>query len=256
MKVIYPDLTIAAEADGEDANYPASNLADEHPKDLWKGTGNSHVVKITAGAGSNAITVFNTNAASISVAVKLGESAEWATGTEWAGGAEWYSSEETPSGTYDLDPAGVGSFWAEYTAIDAPHIIELTMTAAAGTVLQAGVARAGTVNTFRDPSYGIKEGLKDYSVVKILNNGALLIVDRDIVSTFNLRLNLLSDTDFYMFMRSIMKQNGSHPLPWRIVHNKLTNAEWIVYASCLQMPEGEHVYLTNKPLIIPLTEVV
>ncbi|MBW2606147.1 MAG: hypothetical protein JRD05_00780 [Deltaproteobacteria bacterium] len=250
MKVIYPDRSITATADKENANYPAANVLDEHPKKLYKSTDNTAVLEVTTGAGSNGFAVFNTNAASVSAIVKKGEPTEWASGTEWVSGTEWRTAEDpSPATIYDLNPGSVGAMWGEYTQIDVPHIIELTFTAAAGTILECGVVVPGTVNTFDDPRYGVKEGLRDYSISKELNNGAFYYRKRDVVRIFNFDLIEDGDTDFYTFMHSIVQLVGPGPLAWRILHSGMTNWEWVVYARNDSMPAGDHGFSRDSSLI-------
>ena len=56
MKVIYPDNIASISADEEDANYPVSNLQNNHPKKVWKGTSRDAVITaIVQGGGALAV---------------------------------------------------------------------------------------------------------------------------------------------------------------------------------------------------------
>jgi len=256
MKILYPERQLTVAADAENANFPDDNLLDDHPKQLWKGTGNSHTIEFTTGAGSEVCALFNTNASSITVSVRLGNKTEWESGTAWESGTSWYTTEPSPSTLYDLNAEGVGRLWAEYTAIDAPHIIELVLTAAAGTVLEAGCFKSGDLNTFDDPLHGVNEGLRDFSVKKQLNSGGWYIRKKDVVRDFDFIIYPDRDSDFYTFMHSIVQLVGPGPLAWRLIHQGLTDWEWVVYGMMETMPQGNHSNPTKSKISVSITEVV
>jgi len=200
--------------------------------------------------------LYNTNATQVIATVRLGQDAQWDSGTAWASSAQWYAGESGTTTTYDLDPSGVGSMWGDYTKVGADHIIQLDLVCASGTVLQAGVVVGGPVNTFNDPKYGIREGLADFSIVKELNNGAIYTRKRDTVRTFSWSILDDRDPDFYTFFRTIGQRIGPDPLGWRLVHINFTDWNWVVYCRFDNMPSGVHSHITQSDIDANLIEVV
>lgn len=257
MKLIYPNNAYGFTADEEAGSYPATYANDEHPKKVWKGSSVDATLTITVDTdGGDAVAFFNTNASSVTVTVRLGTSSAWASGTAWATGNAWYVNSEEPTAKYELDPGGVGSGWADYTAIGGAHIIDLAFTAATGLTVQCGVVVAGNAVVFEDPMYGITEGLVDYSIVKELNNGATYTRKRDVVRTFGFTIWEERESDFYTLMQSVMTLLGPGPVAWRIVHSGSTAWDWVVYARAQTMPQGTHVDSISTPIDISLIEVV
>lgn len=122
-------------------------------------------------------------------------------------------------------------------------------------VPECGVIRAGQVNTFPDPAYGIKEGLKDYSIVKELNNGGVYVRKRNLVKTFSGQITVERDRTFYDFMRNIIQINGPTPLFWWVSSN-LTNQDWTIYGRYTQPPDGSHSYYKHSEISFTIEEVV
>lgn len=257
MKVIYPDLTVSIAADEEDSDWPVSNTQDDYPGNVWKATSRTAELTIVAGAGANAVAVFNTNATSVTMISKTGNEVAWRDGTEWRNPVTvmWREYDASTYSVYDLTTSGVGAFWAEYTDPEIQHTVYLSFVSPSGTVVQAGVVRVGTVNSFRDPKYGLKEGLIDYSIVKELNNGARYYRKRNIVRTFSGQLLEDRDVDFYKFMLDIAQTVGPAPLAWRVSTNK-TNWEWVVYAALDGMPGGSHDYPSDSLIDFSLIEMI
>ena len=88
MKVLYPNLATAAALDFENANFPASNVLDEHPKRLAKGTQSSVILSISVSSGCNTVALFNTNADTVSVETRNGSTVEWESDVSW-GESAW-----------------------------------------------------------------------------------------------------------------------------------------------------------------------
>lgn len=255
MKVIYPDNVIAIWADEANANFPAVNLTDNHPKKVWKATSRDAVVTVAVSSGS-ALGLVNTNASTVTVASHEAQTAVWGGGVNWGETVEWWSSTVASfTNTYDLDENDVGRLWSEYTENTAPHWIDITLTAPVGATLYAGTIQAGTLNTFNDPAYGVTEGLRDYSVYKELNNGAFYYLQRDMVRTFEFDFLDDRDSDFYIFMHTISQQVGLDPMMWLISKN-LANWEWVVFARFASLPAGSHLHKTLTRINVKLTEVL
>lgn len=255
MKCIYPDRITAISADEEDASYPVSNLQDEHPKKVWKGTSRDAVITAVASAGG-ALALIATNATSVSLAISSGQTINWASGVTWQSDVSWDSSGDDDVSEVALLPGdSSGCAWFDFAARTSSFSVTLTLTAQAGEIIQAGVLRIGTCNSFDDPAYGLKEGLQDYSIVKELNNGATYIRKRDVVRTFQGRITEDRDTDFYTFLLDVAKKVGPTPLAWRLVHN-ITDSEWIVFARFRVMPIGSHDRPLHSRINFDLLEVL
>jgi len=250
MKVIYPDYISSVTADEEDANYLAVNLQDDHPKKVWKGTSRDAVVTIVASAGG-ALAIIATNATSVTIVLSVGQSISWDTGISWNTSGDDDTTETTLL-TGDTD----GVIWSDFdTARTSNFTATITLTADAGEIIQAGVIRCGTANIYADPSPGVREGLRDYSIVKELNNGATYFRKRDVVRDFEFSIIEDRDVDFYEFMIDVSKAAGPEPLAWRIVDGA-TDAEWIVFARFDSMPRGSHVTSIMSQIDINLLEVL
>ena len=265
MKIIYTDNITAVTGDSEHANYPASNVQTQYVKEKWVAEDTDAELLLAVSSGSG-VAVYGTNATSVTVTVSVGLGAAWAEagdgheGAEWGAtgdgheGADWVTAA-TVTTVYDLSGSDVGSLWADYTEYTGSHIVSLQFTAT-GENVEAGVVRSGTVNEFRDPHYGIREGLKDYSIIKELSNGAFYIKKRDVVRTFSFSLLEDRDADFYTFMHDIFMLYGSQPLAWRICSSKNTDWEWVVFCRADSMPSGSHGNITDSVISISLLEVV
>lgn len=181
---------------------------------------------------------------------------------------EEYSVEiaDIESTTYDL--SGIYDYYTLMT--DASELItgifheydfqtdkiNIVLTFSGGNAsVEMGVEVAGPVWTFPDPKYGLSEGLKDYSIVKELNNGAFYSRPRDIVKTFSGSIIVERDRVFYDFMHRVAKECGPSPLAW-LVSSNLTNQDWSVYAKFDGMPSGQHAYLNHSDINFNLLEVV
>ena len=257
MKVIYPSNISSVSADEENASFPAANVEDDHPKKVWKATSNDATLTVNV-AGGGAVAVFNTNASTITITIIGGMPITWlADDITWlAGDIEWYDTDPSISTElYELDASGVGSLWAEYTELEYAHSLELLFEAAAGTTIEAGVVRAGTLHDFEEPAYGgISEGLVDYSIVKELNNGAVYTRLRDVVRSFSFTLIEALDPDFWTFMLQVAQLAGPAPQAWRILEN--SDWEWVVFARLADMPHGRHFNNSYSKIAVNLREVV
>jgi len=255
VKVIYPDQVNAVSADFTNASYPVTNVEDEHPKRLWKSTQTPAILSLAMASGSDTVTLFNTNATSVTVVTRNGSSVTWETGISWESGTTWSTSTEA-STTFDLSASGVGSIWSEYTAIANVHIADFILVNSAGDAIYAGIARGGLRKNFKDPKYGIGEGLIDYSIEKQLSNGATYYRKRDVVRDFDFQILLTRDSDFYTFMLTIAQQVGPEPIAWRLSTNN-SDFEWVVFCRFnKQKPRGSHDSPKYSNINVKLIEVV
>lgn len=121
--------------------------------------------------------------------------------------------------------------------------------------VHAGVVRAGTTVEFSDPEYGLQEGLRDFSIIKELNNGAIYVRKRNVVKTYSGKIIVERDRKFYEFMREIIQLNGPMPIFWWVSTN-LTNTDWIVFAKPEGLPTGNHAYFSHSEIDFNIQEVV
>ena len=255
MRVIYPDNTLSITANEENGNYPIENVQDDYIKRVWRATSNDAVIDITASSGS-ALALFGSNATSVTVNARDG-----AEGVQWDSGAQWDSpswvTELLTSQTivFDTLPTDQSALWCDLTNYPSNFAVEIMLSSVAGSILEVGVIRIGTVRDFRDAAYGIEEGLVDYSIRKELNSGAWYYRKRDIVRTFSLSLVEDRATDFYIFMHNVALLRGQQPLAWRLSEN-VTDWQWIVYAAFEDMPIGVHSHPNHSVITIQLKEVV
>jgi len=258
MKLIYPVNIASISADEENANYPAANLMDNHPKKVWKGTSRDAIVTaVTSGGG--ALAIIATNATSITIAISSGQT--WLLDTGWALDTGWVLDTTGDSDTTEtsLLPGDIsGALWSDFAAVrTSSFTATITFTAAAGEIIQAGVILCGTLRTFVDPMRGISDGLKDYSIVKELNNGAWYIRKRDLVRMFAFSILEDRDADFYTFMLTVAKALGPSPIAWRILTKNITDSEWIVFCRFDGvMPQGLHEDNNYSQIDVRLVEVL
>lgn len=255
MKCIYPDMITAISADEENPDFPVANLLDRHPKKLWKGTSRDAVITMTVSSGG-ALAVIATNATSAILTISQGQTIEWDTGITWDSGISWDTTGNTDTSQTSLLPGTItGAVWFDFSAIrTSSFTATLTLTAAAGEIIQAGVVTCGTLNTFRDPARGIRPGLKDYSIKRELNNGSWYTRKRDVVRTFRFSTYHLDDDDLYALF-DLARAIGPDPIAWRIVHGS-SDSRWIVYAMFEDMPDGEHFMADRSQTEISLEEVL
>ena len=258
MKIIPGQKITSVTAGSADANYPAANVIDEHPKKLWKAASGVYSTTLTfeISNGSAGLAIFNTNALSISATVTDPNDIEWFTSdVDWfAADAEWSGENAFLSNElYSLDGVS-GAAWIEwpYSAISVEAVI--TLTASSETEVYAGVAVADEVYEYSCPQMGIKEGMHSYSIVRELQNGAFYRKERDIVRTFN--FNIIEDraTDFYSYMYTVSRELGYKPAAWQLAD--MDGFWWVVYARFQKMPSGSHNMPNHSAINTSLIEVL
>lgn len=256
MKILYPDLTRDAETDSENSEYPAVNVLDDHIKRRWMATDAAATLRVTAYAGADTVSLFGCNATAVTMQTSTGLNGAWATGSAWATAATWFDGDiASVPVAYELSDSGVGSLWAEYTAIAIPHIVTLSMVNSAGSPIYVGVARVGQSAEFPDPLLEPIEGLIDYSIVRELNNGAIYVKKRDIVRTFSFSVLMDRESEFYPLM-NIIKASGPQPLAWALLGGTVSEWDFVVYARVQAMPSGTYKTLDYVEVTLELTEVI
>lgn len=234
MKVIYPEKITAISASSEATNWPASNLLDKYRTNYWQSTElGTATLTVSVSGGANAVAIFNIPGVdTVQVVVK--------------DSAGVVVSEET----YDVhvidtylalvtnQPTVYDNVWAEYPYQSASHTVELTFTMVdPSDSVQAGIVRAGLAKEFRNPEFGIQEGLKDYSIVKELNNGAIYERKRNIVRTFSGSFNAKRDRDYYIF-RDFYRSIGRAPFAAQLAHG--ISQDWTIFGRFVREIGGSH----------------
>ncbi len=189
MKVIYPDKVTVISASEVNTAFPISNVQNDHVKKVWKANSNDAVINVGVSSGS-AVALFGSNATSAVVKTRIG-----GLGGQWDAAAQWHDGigDAGADGAWDVEnlttetikfdtlSTGQSALWCDYTDPGSGHTVEITLSSAAGTILEVGIIRAGTVRDFRDSEYGIREGFRDYSIQEELTNGSWYEKKRGIV---------------------------------------------------------------------------
>jgi hypothetical protein len=239
MKIIYPETQTVSgsSATSENGAFPVANLFDDKPGKLWKAADSVQVATVTVaiGASSNSIALFNTNATSATVVMKNN------------GGGTISTTVFTLAGTRTYN-----RLWLEYTTQATSHTAEIELTTTATTV-QAGVVKAGLAVDFRNPKYGISEGIIDYSTVEQLSNGAKYVDKRDIVRRFGVSILTDRATDFYN-MWDIYNAYGQTPMA-ALIAEDILDMQWCCFGT-MEGFSGSHDYLSHTPVSFSFEETV
>jgi len=214
MYCIANELQTAVASTSEDSDYPDDNLLDERPKKLFKAVSGVSPVTITLSiaAGSNIAALLYTNADSAVITIKDSGASTIETKT--------YSS---------LTSRNKKSMFCKYATESGTATAEFALTKASGQI-EAGIARAGLVDTIKDPKYDMQEGRNDLSVEKILAGGGHYYKKRDILKTFSGQIGLKRTTDaLYEYLQDIADELGPTPAVWIIDDGVLSWAN-IVWA--------------------------
>jgi hypothetical protein len=234
MILIYPEKLSSVVADTEDGSFPASYLENNKPKRYYRSAGsNIAVITATVAANSDQIALFNTNAESAAIDIESG------------------------SETFNIDltsPHSHNRLWQSYTEQVAIHTVEITLTAAAGEAVYAGVLKIGKGVSLASPTYGISEGRRDFSIVKELNNGAYYLRQKDNIRKFSLQLVEDRATDFYNFT-TVMDYYG--PTPFAVLMAEgVDNHEWAIFGHVLSPFSASHAYLSYNTISFSIEEAV
>jgi len=265
MKIIPGQKITSVTAGSSNANYPASNLTDENPKRIWKAASGvySTTLSFTLSGPSSAIALFNTNAMTITATVTDPNYFTWfASDIVWdSGDIAWVAEDASLSNElYNLDGVS-GAAWIEWPTSQIPVEAVLTLTSSSTEDVFAGVAVGDDIYEFECPQIGVSEGMRSYSIVKELQNGAIYRKQRDTVRTFS--FNFLEDrpvlqgettSDFYTFMYAIAKELDYKPAAWQLT--ELDDFWWVVYARFQQMPTGTHSLPDYSRINVSLIEVL
>lgn len=148
------------------------------------------------------------------------------------------------------------SLWIEFGVsfpVSSEVSITFTVIDPVAKTISVGVVVMGEILSFLNPLYGLMEGIHDYSKVKLLNEGATHVIDRDRVRTFSGSVQVPRECDFYNIM-NVSRRNGMKPLAWRITD--LPGHRWVVYARNENMPTGQHTFYNQSTINFNLIEVL
>lgn len=277
MKVLPINNIDSVAASSENANFPATNLLDEHPKRVSKAaTGTTVTYTLGVDGAGDWFGLVNTNARTVSVKVyavapgdlSFGGDLFGADGDLFGADDDYFATTPVFEGEYSLGgidtyaeliaDSGQSAYEIEvaYPYQDSAHSIVVELdTATESDVAYAGLVRAGVaVNSTHDPQYGMTEGLIDYSIVKQLSNGATFVKQRDIVRTFSVTLFVRRDREFYDFMHGVFRQIGRQARLWKVTD--LENNDWVVFGRLEQMPLATHQYYKHSTIPFTLVEVL
>ena len=256
MKVIINNVLTSVTASSEDSSYPATNLTDERPKLVWRANGVDSAVLTCNNTGDfNTVVLFNTNADSATAAISDPNGITF-DGVTWDG-VDWVQGDVILTGEF-FQSGNSGILW-----LDLPETVSntlnvaISLAAATGTVVEAGVVCMGVPTEFTDPRYGIGQELIDYSISREASNGSEYYKARDRVRVFTcdfLADRSSQDSEYYTFMNDLARDVGRIPLVWRIVDN--TNTEWVVYGRLADMPTSTHAYPNHAPISFSIKEVL
>lgn len=243
-------------AGSADANFPASNLQNDFTTDLWQAVAGITSAKLTlAVSKGSAIELLNTNATSVTVIAGYGESYVNQNGFLSQNGFTNVDGETSTTVVDNLTGSG-GRFWADYAGFETiPHVIKVLLTAAS--TVSAGILRAGNVEEFNDPAYGINENSNDYSIERELNNGADYFRKRNVVRSFSGISIFETRANCFKLKHDIFDAVGPKPLAIRLVHNKITDDEFVLFAKRVDSPQIDFNYgATNARINLNLKEVI
>ena len=235
MKILYPDKISTVSVSSEDTDFHKYNISDDYRGHYWQAT-TASLATVTLGisANSNTIALSNTNSASVSIEIKdSGDSTIYGP-----------TSHNVDSEKPDL--------WVDYTLQSGAATAILAFADPGSIAPYCGIVRAGYSYEFMNPKYGFSEGLKDLSIEKSLNNGALYYKKRSIARIFSGSFDVERDSDFYTFMHTIVMQFGKRPMFWRLTD--LDNMDWVVFARLTKMPGGTHSFFSHSKITIALIE--
>ena len=242
-------------ASSSDADYPAANMRDNYPGNVWKAaSGTPATIRLVVSKGS-AVALFNTNATAVTITYGAGEGYIDETGYAPETGYAYVASDSSATvEASDLSGSG-GKLWAEYTEQTLPHIVTIALTA--GAAPSVGILRAGNVEEFENPGReGMSEGSVDYSIQAQMPNGANYFRKRDVVRTHSGLSMIETRANAFIFKHDIFDAVGPMPLPVRITADSITDDEFIVFAKRTAPIKIEHITGALTRIDFGLMEVV
>lgn len=240
MKLIYPEKQGPPGATSENGNYPVGNLINNVREKVWQAAAGVQAATLTVPITTgSAIALFNTNAETAEITITLDADA---------------STIKTETITLETTARTYKNLWLDYPVQTAAHTATILLTAASGETVEAGIVRAGDVISLRTP-INPKEGKKDYSIRKELNNGGFYGRLRAIVRTYRFSAKLTRTTQFFDLSEVYDNVGQVTPLAWLLVEN-VNDLQWTVFARFDGVISGSHDHPTRTPTSVSLLEVV
>ena len=154
---------------------------------------------------------------------------------------------ETATRTYDR-------FWQEYTEQVAAHTATIKMTAASGETIEAGIVRAGGMQTYRSPEYGISQSPRDSSIKKQLRNHAIYTKKLEIVRAYSYSMDLVRNTEFNDLI-DLYNYYGPDSF-CMLITDAIDDNYWCLFGSFDSEPQGSHNYISNSIVSVVILEAV
>lgn len=258
MKVIAPNYITAVSTTSEDADYPIENVLNNSPQDIYKAAATgAQTVTLTVSQGA-ALGVFNTNAESISLTVRDGETDVWGSGDTWGAGDTWTDPEVAIDGN-DLEVDNdVGRLWSEWAHRDAQFYVDLECTPATGEYLEIGAIRCGDKMALSDVMLSFRKGIVMNSVFKRKRSGGVYFRKRKDPRWFQIRWRDTWGSHFEYFVDAI-DAFGPEPLAYLIIDevDGSVDARWLgLFTYENSPPEADFQNIRHAINSIKLVEVV
>ena len=236
MHIINPtDKITSVTPSSENTSYLATNIQDNFRTNPWKSnTASAATLTLAVSTGSAAIGLSYMNSATVNVLV------------ETAGPVTVHDQ------LYSIDSANPNLF-VNYGTVASACTISLSYSDPGSVAPYCGIVRCSSLYTFLSPDYGLSEGMKDYSITKRYNSGALYYKSRTKARTFSGKFDVVRDSTFYTFMYTIIKEQGQNPMFWKITD--LSNQDWAIFAEC-EMPKGSHSMFSHSNISFSLLEAI
>lgn len=241
MKIIVNRAVDSVVATSSNSNYTAENLLDEHPKRKWMAADASvteATLTATAHGRTGGFALVGVVADHVDIHISDPSGITWQN-VDWQN-VIWATSLPGISATEEfIHNDSYSALWVEFTQFDAPVtiVIDLSKAATNKNVLAAGVLVVGQFYEIPGVEKPLVEGLRDYSILRELANGATYYKKRDIVRTFSGTILNERVPNFWVFMRDICRVNGARPMMWKLSEME---GEFLVYGRLESMPDGSH----------------
>ena len=268
MKLIYPNNITSVSADTENPNFPADNVLTDHVGEKWKATSTHATLSCYASSGDT-IAIFGSNARTITAIKGPRISLTWDTGdtetlswvTTDTETLSWATYASGGSITIESDTLLSGSrfAWAEYTADEHAHFIELEFDNYGGDVIEVGAVFVGDRKYFAGIQ-NLQENLIDYSIVFESTTKGVVYIDKDdddvvrrFVGQVRLQRTSTTDDDYYDF-RDLVIRSGRKPIATMVTD--ISGTEWIVLARLsADLIQTTHDYPKYSLVKFSITEV-
>jgi len=235
MILVYPERPLSVAASSADGAFPVTNLQNSKPKKIWKAQSTSATITATVPAYSDSIGLFNTNAASATITIKIGAATQ-----------ESFSVDLTSPHTHNR-------LWQSYTEITVEHTVVIVLATGSSDVVYGGVLIIGKGVSIADPDYGLTEGREDPSIIRKLNNGAYYIRKRDAQRVFSLTFMQNRASGYYDFT-NVADYYGPKPLAILLSENMSDSHEWAIYGHLLSPFNSNHAFYNHNQVSYTITE--